>query len=87
NPQDMAHADPAIPAPPARPLLATITAPTLILVGEYDIADNHAQAGAAEALMPNAKRIVVTDAGHMLYMEHPDVFAGLVAQFVSAAAK
>ena len=37
NPQDFFHADPARPAPTARPLLPTIKAPTLILVGEDDI--------------------------------------------------
>jgi 3-oxoadipate enol-lactonase len=86
NPQDIAHADPALPRPPAKPLLSTITVPTLILVGEYDIADNHAQAGAVEALMPNAKRIVVPDSGHLLYLERPDAFVGLVAPFARADA-
>ncbi len=86
NPQDMAHADPALPRPPAKPLLSTITVPTLILVGEYDIADNHAQAGAVEALMPNAKRVVVPGTGHLLYLERPDAFVGLVGPFAKADA-
>jgi 3-oxoadipate enol-lactonase len=85
-PQDMAHADPALPEPPAKQLLSTITVPTLILVGEYDVADNHAQAGAVEALMPNAKRVVVPDSGHLLYLERPDAFVGLVTPFAKADA-
>jgi pimeloyl-ACP methyl ester carboxylesterase len=75
-----------LPRPPAKPLLSTITVPTLILVGEYDVADNQAQAGAVEALMPNAKRVVVPDSGHLLYLERPDAFVGLVAPFAKADA-
>lgn len=56
--------------------------PTLILVGEADIADNQAQAGVVEYAIPHARRVVVRDTGHMMYMEHPDVFAGLVSRFV-----
>jgi 3-oxoadipate enol-lactonase len=84
NPQDMDHSDPARPATQARPLLPSIKVPTLILVGEYDIADNHAQAGAVEALIPGSSRIVVRDTGHLMYLEHPDVFAQLVTQFANA---
>ena len=84
NPQDLDHSDPARPAPQARPLLSSIKTPTLILVGEYDIADNQAQAGAVEALIPGSRRIVVRDTGHLMYLEHPDVFAQLVTQFADA---
>jgi 3-oxoadipate enol-lactonase len=83
NPQDMDHPDPARPAPPARPSLPSIKAPTLILVGEYDIADNQAQAGALEALIPGSERVVVRDTGHLMYLEHPNVFAKLVEQFAN----
>jgi pimeloyl-ACP methyl ester carboxylesterase len=83
NPQNLNHPDPAHPAPVARLLLPLIKVPTLILIGEYDIADNHAEAGAAEALIPGANRIVVRDTGHLLYLEHPDVFATLVVQFAN----
>ena len=58
--------------------------PTLILVGEADIADNQAQAGALEFAIPGARRVVVRDAGHLLYMEHPDDFAQLVSAFARA---
>ena len=86
NPQDIDNTDrdPAIPRPPAKSQLSTIAVPTLILVGEYDVADNHAQAGAVEALMPNTKRVVVPNAGHLLYLERPDAFVGLVAPFARA---
>ncbi len=83
SPQDLHHADPARPAPPAAPRLHDIKAPTLILVGDADVADNQAQAGAVEALVPGARRVVVRDAGHLIYLDHPDVFADLVTRFVS----
>jgi pimeloyl-ACP methyl ester carboxylesterase len=83
-PQDLRHPDMARPAPDALPLLSTIKAPTLVLIGEYDIADNQGQAEVAEALIPHSYRIVVRDTGHLMYLEHPEVFAQLVRQFVDA---
>lgn len=87
NPQDLGwlnHPDPARPAPEARPLLPTIKAPTLILVADHDGPDVQAWAGAAEVLIPGARRVVVADVGHLMYLEHPDVFAGLVKEFAIA---
>lgn len=84
NPQDLAHGDMARSLPTALPLLATIKTPTLVLVGEDDVADNQGEAEVAEALIPHAYRVVVRDTGHLMYMEHPDVFAGLVEQFIEA---
>lgn len=83
---DLTHKDPVRPDPPAAPRLGEIRAPTLILVGEDDIADNQAQAGVLEYAIPHARRVVVRDAGHLLYLEHPDVFASLVAGFVEGPA-
>jgi pimeloyl-ACP methyl ester carboxylesterase len=66
-------------------LLSTIAKPTLILVGEFDAPDNHAQAGVLEALIPGAKRVVVPGSGHLLYLERPDAFAGLIEPFAKTA--
>jgi hypothetical protein len=74
----------ARPAPTALPLLATIKVPTLVLVGEDDVADNQGEAEVAAALIPHAYRVVVRDAGHLIFMEHPDVFARLIEQFAVA---
>jgi pimeloyl-ACP methyl ester carboxylesterase len=81
NPQDIMHRDRARPSPVAKPRLADIKAPTLILVGEDDIPDIQAQAGALEALIPGARRVVVPDAGHLMYLERPEAFADLVSRF------
>jgi pimeloyl-ACP methyl ester carboxylesterase len=56
--------------------------PTLILVGEHDIADVHAMAGAAQALIPGAKRVVIPDSGHLVQLEQPRELAELIEDFV-----
>jgi pimeloyl-ACP methyl ester carboxylesterase len=82
NPQNLTHGDMARLTPSAKPLLSSIKTPTLVLIGDHDVADNEGEASAAEAMIPNAYRIVVPDTGHLMYMEHPDVFARLIGQFV-----
>lgn len=62
--------------------LREIKAPTLIVTGEIAIPDVHAHAGALEALIPGAKRIVMTGGGHFIYLERPDAFADVVGGFV-----
>jgi pimeloyl-ACP methyl ester carboxylesterase len=82
NPQNITHPDPRKPGPASRTYLSGIKVPTLILVGEYDIPDVQAHAGAAEAIMPDAKRVVMPDAGHMIYLERPDAFVEEVSRFL-----
>jgi pimeloyl-ACP methyl ester carboxylesterase len=86
NLHDLSHKDFTPLDPPAASHLGEIKVPTLVLVGEDDIADNQAQAGVAEYAIPRAHRVVVRDAGHLLYLEHPDVFAKLVEDFVQSPA-
>jgi pimeloyl-ACP methyl ester carboxylesterase len=64
--------------------LGEIKAPTLIVTGEVDIPDVQAHAGALEALIPSARRVIVPDSGHFLYLEQPQAFADLVSAFVTA---
>jgi pimeloyl-ACP methyl ester carboxylesterase len=66
---------------PAAPRMATLKVPTLILVGEHDIPDVHAAAGAAQALIPGARRIVVPDSGHLVQLEQPREAADLIGDF------
>ncbi|MGH9745621.1 MAG: alpha/beta fold hydrolase [Candidatus Acidiferrales bacterium] len=82
NPQDLNHPDFPRPTPDALPRLNEIRIPTLILVGDIDIPDVHAHAGVIEAGIPNARRIVVEDAGHLMYMEKPEEFTRLVTTFI-----
>ena len=69
--------------PPAR-RLNEIVIPTLILIGEYDIPDVHAVSGALSNGIPNSKRHVIQDAGHVIPMEQPAQFNKTVAEFIKA---
>jgi 3-oxoadipate enol-lactonase len=82
NPQDMTHPSFELPAKPALSRLHEIQVPTLLLVGDADIPDVHAHAGAIEAGIPRARRVVVKDAGHLMYLEKPAEFSRLVISFI-----
>jgi 3-oxoadipate enol-lactonase len=72
--------------PPQRPTLARlgeITVPTLIVVGEADIPDVHAHAGAIQAGIAKARRVVLPKAGHLPYLERPEEFNALVLDFLA----
>jgi pimeloyl-ACP methyl ester carboxylesterase len=68
---------------PAVARLGEIRAPTLILVGESDIPDVQAYAGAVEAGIWGAKREVIAGSGHLLQLEKPDLFARRVMDFIA----
>jgi 3-oxoadipate enol-lactonase len=81
NPQnldDAKHRLRQAPPRPALPSLYEIGVPTLVIVGEYDIPDVHAHAGAIEAAVPGARREIVAGAGHLVPLERPDEFNRLV---------
>ena len=84
SPQDLTHDDMARPTRPAVARLGEIRVPTLILVGDQDIPDVHAHAGVIENGIPNSRRVVVEDAGHLMYLEKPDEFNRLVIAFLQA---
>jgi pimeloyl-ACP methyl ester carboxylesterase len=44
----------------------------------------HAHAGVIENAIPNSRRLVVEDAGHLMYLEKPDEFSRLVIIFLQA---
>ncbi|MCU0292976.1 MAG: alpha/beta fold hydrolase [Thermoanaerobaculaceae bacterium] len=74
-----------VPPPPALPRLASIKVPTLVLVGEHDIPDVHAHAGAIAAGIPHARRAVLAGCGHAPYIEQPDDFVATVLPFLQSA--
>jgi 3-oxoadipate enol-lactonase len=84
NPQDMTHNDYARPTMPAISRLREIRVPTLILVGDADIPDVHAHAGAIEAGISGSKRVVISDAGHLMYLEKPAEFSHQVIGFIES---
>jgi len=84
SPQDLRHQthDPIRPWPSDLPRMRDLRIPTLIMTGDHDIADNQATSGAAQALIPGSRRIVIEDAGHLMQLEHPKEIAELIADFV-----
>lgn len=84
NPQDLTHDDMPRPTRPAVARLSEIRVPTLILVGDQDIPDVHAHAGVIENGIPNSRRVVVEDTGHLMYLEKPDEFSHIVLAFLQA---
>jgi 3-oxoadipate enol-lactonase len=84
NPQDLTHDDLPRPTRPAVARLSEIRVPTLILVGDQDIPDVHAHAGVIENGIPNSRRVVVEDTGHLMYLEKPEEFSHIVLTFLQA---
>ena len=71
------------PLPINHTTLATITQPVLLIHGASDqIIPVQASTWYAQRL-PNARLQIVDNAGHWLQIEHPDVFAGLVHDFLT----
>lgn len=84
SPQDHEHNDMPLPEKPTFPYVQDLRVPTLILVGSGDIADNQAVAGALVMAIPGATRVVISDTGHLLYLEKPEVFSSLVSGFLKS---
>ena len=63
--------------------LSEIQVPTLVMVGEFDIADNHAHSGVIQISIKDSEWQVVTHSGHLVYLEQPDKFNQLVIEFLN----
>ena len=81
NPQDLTHPELELPVKPALPRLGEIHIPTLLLVGDADIPDVHVHAGAIEAGIPSARLVVISDVGHLMYLEKPAEFSRIIIEF------
>jgi L-proline amide hydrolase len=62
--------------------LSAITAPTLVIAGEYDEATPATWAPYAERI-PNARSHVFADASHCSHLEKPTEFRAVIAQFLA----
>lgn len=76
-----------MPNPPAIDRLLQIKAPTLIIVGNRDVADIHEICGLLRAGIPGAKEIVVEGSGHIVNMEKPEEFNRAVLGFLGSLPK
>jgi pimeloyl-ACP methyl ester carboxylesterase len=65
--------DPHGAHPAVLTLLGTITVPTTVIVGALDVPGFRGMAQVLGSRIPNARTIVVPDAGHMVNMEAPGV--------------
>ncbi len=66
----------------ARPWLASITIPTLLLAGEYDVISTPLEMRQIAEVLPHARFEVIPDAGHMAPLENPQVVNRVVRQFL-----
>lgn len=83
SPQNLAFFEfEAIKEGEALPRLGEISAPTLVVVGEGDIADIHARAGVLETSLPVVERVVLAYAGHLAYLEKPEAFNRVMEEFL-----
>ena len=62
--------------------LGEIQVPTLILVGDCDIPDVHAHAGAINAGIPGSTRDIIPGSGHLIPLEQPELFNRAVLEFL-----
>jgi pimeloyl-ACP methyl ester carboxylesterase len=65
-----------------RETLPTLTVPTLIVVGRYDVPCGTRWAQELHALIPRSRLVVLEDSGHFGHLEEPKAFADAVREFV-----
>jgi 3-oxoadipate enol-lactonase len=85
NPRELKSAGHESSIPPERPAvrhLSEIKVPALIVVGEHDIPDVHAHAGAIEAGIAGSRRVITPAAGHLVPLEQPEAFNRTVLEFL-----
>lgn len=68
--------------PPAISRLAEIQAPTLLMVGEYDLEDKHEIIKQLAAEIPQAQQVVIPKTAHIVNMEQPAEFNRMVLEFL-----
>lgn len=68
----------------ARPWLATIEFPTLVLVGEQDVISPPAEMSEIAAALPHAIFRVIPDAGHLAPLENPQPVNEAIRTFLAA---
>lgn len=63
--------------------IGSITAPTLVIVGEQDKPTPVARAREIAAAIPGARLEIVADSGHSSTIEQPEAVTGLIREFVT----
>lgn len=65
-----------------RPALNAVTAPVLVVYGSDDLQTEAATRHYVDSF-PNARFVTIDDASHFAFEEQPDVFAKVVAEFLT----
>jgi pimeloyl-ACP methyl ester carboxylesterase len=68
-----------------RDRLPKIRAKTLVITGDEDFICGPVCAGEICAGIPGARKVIVEDAGHMLFVEQPQLFHDEVADFLESS--
>src|SRR6185312_7343916 len=69
--------------PPAYPRLETVTAPTLVIVGDRDLPDIQQCVDVLAARIPGARKVVMHNTAHLPSMELPDEFNQILGYFLA----
>ena len=75
-------ADPHAPHPNSIELLATITAPTTVVIGELDVSGFHEMSDVLASRIVSARKVTVPGVGHMVNMEAPEAVNALLREVV-----
>lgn len=70
--------------PDSTPTLASITVPTLIIVGDEDVPTPVKDSRAMHERIPGSQLEIIAGAGHLANMERPAAFNHLLTEFVGA---
>ena len=70
--------------PDSTPTLATISVPTLVIVGDEDVPTPVKDARAMHQGIPGSRLEIVASAGHLANLERPAAFNHLMTEFVGA---
>lgn len=73
--------------PDPDPILATITAPTLIIWGEQDQVISSSHGERLLRVMPDAELVTLPNVGHVAHEEDPEHVAAEIRQFLSAGSQ
>ena len=68
----------------SRPLLPAIRCPTLVLVGEQDVATPPELSEEMAAAIPGARLVRVPDCGHLSTLERPEAVTGALVEWMTA---
>ncbi|MGH9276009.1 MAG: alpha/beta fold hydrolase [Acidimicrobiales bacterium] len=72
------------PSPPSASRLQHLAVPVLVMVGELDIDMVQSVAADLENGVPNARRVVMPDVGHMTNMEAPEAVNNVIDEFLAS---